>query len=208
MITFYFVRHGQTTWNLEGKYQGSTDVPLSALGEAQAECAARWFDGKSFDAIYTSPLIRARRTAEAIARRQHTSVTEMAEFQEICFGAWEGLTYDEIEAQWPGAVETMYSAPDTVRIEGGETFAEVEKRTMAGMRRLIAAGDEKTYVIVSHGAAIRTILCGMMGIPLRHAWHFCQGNAAISCLRWYGEGDCWLYLLNGQDHLRLLEERT
>ena len=60
MITFYFLRHGQTTWNLSGKYQGSTDVPLSELGIRQAALAARWFDGMKIDAIYSSPQIRAQ----------------------------------------------------------------------------------------------------------------------------------------------------
>ena len=201
MICFYFVRHGQTTWNQSGRYQGSTDVPLSETGLAQAGLAARWFDGRTVDGIFTSPLERARKTAEAIAERLHEEPVVMAEFQEICFGAWEGLTYDEIEARWPGAVETMYRAPDRLRIEGGESFQEVQERTMAGMKKLIAKGDDKTYIIVSHGAAIRTILCGMLGLPLHTAWHFCQGNANISCIHYYGEEQSWLYLLNSQEHL-------
>lgn len=208
MICFYFVRHGQTVWNLNGKYQGSTDVPLSETGVRQAELAARWFDGKTFDAIYTSPLDRAKKTAEALAVRHAMTPIVMPEFQEICFGEWEGLTYDEIEARWPGAVESLYRTPDTLRIEGGETFQEVQERTMRGMRRLIAQGDGKTYVIVSHGAAIRTILCGMLELPLHLAWHFCQGNANISCIHYYGEHQSWLYLLNSQEHLHPLESGT
>lgn len=201
MICFYFVRHGQTLWNLTGKYQGSTDVPLSEVGEAQAELAARWFDDKKIDVIYTSPLVRARKTAEAIARRHQLEPVIKPEFRELSFGEWEGLTYDEIESRWPGAIEKLYRAPDELQIEGGETFAEVEKRTMKGMEDLIAQGDGKTYVIVGHGASTRTILCGMLELPIRLAWHFCQGNANISCIHYYGKGQSWLYMLNSQEHL-------
>lgn len=204
MISFYFIRHGQTEWNLTGKYQGSTDVPLTALGERQAEAAARWFGDIALDAIYTSPLVRARVTAEKLAGRKQMVLKEKPEFRELCFGAWEGLTFDEIEARWPGAIEKMYTAPDQIRIPGGETFAEAEARTMKGMGDILAEGDNKTYAVVSHGAAIRTILCGMLHLPLAMSWHFCQGNANISRIDYYGEGKSWLYLLNSQEHLKTL----
>lgn len=201
MITLYFVRHGETTWNLTGKYQGRTDVGLSEKGVRQAELAAAWFDREKIDGIVTSPLIRARVTAEKIAERRGTDVELVPEFSEISFGVWEGLTFDEIDARWPGAVATMYTAPDTLRIEGGETFEEVEARTMEGIRKLIARGDGKTWIIVSHGAAIRTMLCGLLGLPLRFSWQLSQSNANISCIHYYGEGQSWLYLLNSQEHL-------
>lgn len=204
MISFYLIRHGQTEWNLTGKYQGSTDVPLSPLGIKQAELAARWFDGVELDAIFSSPLSRARVTAQKLADRQHMEVQIKSEFQEICFGKWEGLTYEEIEAQWPGAVEKMYNEPDSLHIEEGETFQQVEERTMKGIRDIIQLGDQKNYAIVSHGAAIRTILCGMLDLPIRMSWHFCQGNANISRIDYYGEGQSWLYFLNNQEHLKEL----
>ena len=202
MITFYFLRHGQTMWNNNGKYQGSTDVPLNETGERQAALAARWFDDEEIDAIYTSPLTRAAKTAECLGRRKGLTPIVKPEFQEICFGKWEGLTYDEIEARWPGAIEVMYDHPEKLRIEGGETFQEVQDRTMKGLRDLLAQGDNKTYVIVSHGAAIRTMLCGLLQLPLHMAWHLCQSNANISAIHYYGEGQSWLYMLNSQEHLK------
>lgn len=205
MIRFYFVRHGQTLWNTTGRYQGSTDVSLSEVGMAQAERAANWFRDKHLDAICTSPLERARVTAHLIAQPHGMQEVVMPEFQEICFGRWEGLTYDEIEARWPGAIGTMYSEPDLLQIEGGESFQEVQARCMKGIQALIDQGDNKNYVIVSHGAAIRTMLCGMLGLPLRLAWHFCQGNANISCIHYYGKDQSWLYFLNLQEHLQGIE---
>lgn len=204
MISFYLIRHGQTEWNSTGKYQGATDVPLSKLGEEQAVCAAKWFDDIHLDAIFASPLSRARKTAEALASRKQIDVKLMTEFREISFGVWEGLTYEEIESRWPGEIDRMYREPETLRIEKAETFQEVEDRTMEGMRKIIALGDNKVYAIVSHGAAIRTILCGMLELPLRMSWHFCQSNANISRIDYYGEGQTWLNLLNSQAHLKAL----
>lgn len=204
MISFYLIRHGQTEWNLIGKYQGSTDVPLSPLGVRQAELAARWFDTVELDAIFSSPLSRAKVTAQKLADRKQMAIRLVPEFQEICFGKWEGLTYEEIESKWPGAVEKMYNEPDALHIEDGETFQEVEDRTMKGIQDIIRMGDNKTYAIVSHGAAIRTILCGMLGLPIRMSWHFCQGNANISRIDYYGERQSWLYFLNNQEHLKEL----
>lgn len=207
MISFYLIRHGQTEWNLTGKYQGATDVPLSELGEKQAEFAAKWFDSIPLDGIFASPLVRAKVTAQKLADRKHMALRICPQFREISFGKWEGLTYEEIEARWPGAVEQMYNAPDTLHIEGGETFGQVEARTMQGIHDIIREGDNKTYAIVSHGAAIRTILCGMLGLPIHMSWHFCQSNANISRIDYYGEGQSWLYLLNSQEHLKALGVR-
>ncbi len=204
MISFYLIRHGQTEWNSTGKYQGSTDVPLSKLGEEQAECAAAWFDTIHLDAIFSSPLCRAKKTAEALAARKQMEIQVMPEFQEISFGVWEGLTYEEIEARWPGEIDRMYNEPETLRIEKAETFQEVQDRTMKGIHEIIAKGDDKVYAIVSHGAAIRTILCGMLELPLHMSWHFCQSNANISRIDYYGEGQAWLNLLNSQAHLAKL----
>lgn len=214
MITFYFVRHGQTLWNSSGRYQGATDVPLSEIGKEQAEKAAAWFRDVHLDAVYSSDLSRAKDTAETIARTKGLSVSLHPGLREISFGDWEGLTYDEIEARWSGGIEAMYNHPATVRISGGESFGDVEKRTMAAMKDIIAEvgmgdngrGDEweengKTVLIVSHGGALRTIFCGLLGITVDKAWDFCQANANISCIKYYGNRNL-LFLLNSTDHLK------
>lgn len=204
MISLYFLRHGQTEWNLSGKFQGSTDVALSPLGIRQADAAAAWFDDVRLDAIYTSPLTRARMTARKVAERKNLPLVEMPDFRELCFGEWEGLTYEEINTRWPGAIDALYKKPDGLRIPGGETFDEAEARTMRGLREILASGDGENFLIVSHGAAIRTMLCGLLDLPLRMSWNLCQGNAAISRVDHYGEGMNWLYLLNSQEHLKTM----
>ncbi len=157
MNILYFVRHGQTAWNDIGRFQGSTDVPLNLLGIEQAEKAALALMDIHFDAIYSSPLNRAQVTAQTIARPHQLTVQVEPRIAEINFGQWEGMTFEEIERKWPGRIKEMYIHPDTVDIPGSETFADAESRTMGFLNELISANDNKTFLIVSHGAAIRTM---------------------------------------------------
>ena len=105
MITLYFVRHGQTVWNESGRYQGSTEVALSALGKEQAKLTAHWFEGISLNGIISSSLGRAMETAKEIAKLKSMNVEVIDALQELHFGDWEGKTFEEIEHCWPGMIE-------------------------------------------------------------------------------------------------------
>lgn len=205
MIKLYFLRHGQTEWNLVGKYQGTKDVALSEEGILQAKAAACWFDDIPIDAIYTSPLQRAYVTAEILGKRKGISPISCNYFAEICFGDWEGMTYEEIEAKWPGSIAMLYDRPDLWEIPHAERFFEVQTRVMKGIYEILASDSadiEKNIVIVSHGAAIRMMLCGLLELPIRYSWRLSQGNTGISCVHHYSAGENWLYLLNSMEHLK------
>ena len=94
MITLYFVRHGQTVWNESGRYQGSTEVALSALGKEQAKLTAHWFEGIFLNGIISSSLGRAMETAKEIANLKSMNVEVVDAFQELHFGDWEGKTFE------------------------------------------------------------------------------------------------------------------
>ena len=181
MNILYFVRHGQTAWNDIGRFQGSTDVPLNLLGIEQAEKAALALKDIHFDAIYSSPLNRAQVTAQTIARPHQLTVQVEPRIAEINFGQWEGMTFEEIP--------------------GSETFADAESRTMDFLNELINANDNKTFLIVSHGAAIRTMICGLLQIPLDRAWLFSQGNANITRIEALKDGRNIVRTLNSTAHL-------
>lgn len=202
MINFYFVRHGETIWNKTGRYQGSTDVPLSELGHEQAEKAALWFQKEHFDGVISSPLRRARETAEAIAAEHHLDVEIDPLLQELCFGDWEGKTAEEIEKLWPGMIEKMYRRPELLSLPHGESFADCQKRGLSAIRNLTERGDEKSYVIVSHGAILRTIVCGMLQLPLSRAWNFSFSNTGITNIYHYPMDMNVLHFLNLTEHLR------
>lgn len=159
MTRIVFIRHGQTEWNVIGKYQGQTDVALSSEGVEQAKLLAENFPLEHLDAIYASDLKRAMVTADCVAKHFGLEVQPEAAFRELNFGDWEGLTYEEIVSQWPEAMENFLEHPDRLLIPNGESFGDLQKRAMHRVREIVAQESGKTVAVVAHGAILRTILC-------------------------------------------------
>src|SRR5262245_32587495 len=138
------VRHAETDWNRERRYQGRQDTPLSALGRVQAEAAGRMLAAQPLAAVWSSPLARARETAIAIAAPQRLTVREDPAFCEMGFGDWEGLSRDEVLAQFPALYRAWAETPHLARLPGAETLDEVRTRVLAGLDILRAAHDGHT----------------------------------------------------------------
>ncbi|MDR1702565.1 MAG: histidine phosphatase family protein, partial [Sporomusaceae bacterium] len=119
MTKIILVRHGQTSWNLEKKYQGQSDIELSPLGILQAEKVGERLSSEKIDAVYASDLSRAFKTAAYIAIKHNLPVKTVPQLREIRFGLWEGLTFTEINAQWQDEFEKMFLYPDEVQIPEG-----------------------------------------------------------------------------------------
>ena len=202
MITFYFIRHGQTIWNESGRYQGTTDVTLSELGYEQAKKTAERFKDIHLDGIISSTLDRAFQTAKNINQFHQLEIEKNDLLQELHFGEWEGLTYEEIETKWPGMIDEMYHHPENLRLPHGESFSDMQNRAMKMMNDIIGRGDDKTYVIVSHGAAIRTMICGLLGISLEKSWNFSFSNAGVTCMKHYIGDRTILAFHNSTEHLK------
>ncbi len=152
-------RHGQTQWNVEGRFQGQSDIPLDTLGEQQAERAARLLAALQPTVIYSSDLIRAMATAAPLARLTGLTVISEKDLRERYGGLWEGLTDVEIRAQYP--VEHSQWLPP-----GGEASTAVADRAAAAMDRIaetLAPGS--LAVVVSHGAALRLGAARLLGLP-------------------------------------------
>ena len=145
------LRHGQSEWNAEGKWQGQADPPLTELGEKQAKAAAQKLLSVShgFDKITSSDLRRARRTAEIIAQVIGGDVSVYKEFRERDAGAWQGLTRSEIETSWPNAIA------DQRWPEGYESDDAVVHRVMPCLERL--RGDYKNILLIGHAGLIRAL---------------------------------------------------
>ncbi len=160
LLKVWLVRHGETDWNREGRWQGHTDVPLNAEGRAQAEALAARLRGQRLAAIATSDLSRARETAQAVAQVHGLPVLgPYRELRERGYGVFEGLTREQCEAQYPDLVR---SGPPLGLLEppGSEPRKEVGARLDRIVRALVTEhGDEHAPVLlVSHGGAIRTFL--------------------------------------------------
>jgi broad specificity phosphatase PhoE len=152
-------RHGQTTWNLENRFQGKTDVPLDDTGRAQARRAAALLTALRPTALLASPLQRAADTAQALADLTGLPVRHDRDLIERDGGVWEGLTGAEIRERYP-AEQAVWQPP------GGETSAQVAKRVGTALERALDdLPPDGVLVVASHGAALRLGLCHLLGLP-------------------------------------------
>ena len=200
MMKLFLIRHGQTDWNILGKYQGQTDIPLSAEGVRQAERLAQHFPADALDVIYTSDLQRAVMTAERLAKKFSTPVKAEKALRELDFGAWEGLTYQEIAQRWPQEVEHLFGAPEKLQIPKGETFLTLQQRAMAKINEIREENDGKNVAVVAHGAIAKAILTALLHIPLHYVWTLRQDNTAVNIIR-FDDTFVSVELLNGTAHL-------
>lgn len=200
MTRVYLIRHGQTIWNKEMKYQGHTDIALSDEGLEQARCVAKRLAKESLAAVYASDLSRAFVTAETIAESHGQTVTALPALREICFGDWEGLTYNGINEKWPDIMHDLYVYPENVIIPGGESFHILKERSSAAMQELVEKHPNQTIVVVSHGGTIRTLICAALNIHLNHVWNIRQDNTAVNIIDYY-EARTMVSLLNDTCHL-------
>ena len=201
MTKIIFVRHGQTEWNVLGRYQGQTDVALSPLGIEQAEKLAAHFPVDKIEAVYSSDLARAMKTASCVADRFGLTVESRPELRELNFGDWEGLTYDEIVAKWPDALENFFLHPDVLDIPHGESFPKLRERALACVEEIVARHPDQTVAVFAHGAILRTILTAALHMDLQYVWTIRQFNTAVNIVT-YTEHGTTVELINGTGHLK------
>jgi broad specificity phosphatase PhoE len=150
-------RHGETDWNREHRWQGHTDVPLNELGWEQARALAHELASESIAAIYSSDLRRALDTARIVADRKRVDVNVDEGLRELDFGAWEGLTSDEIEQRFPGDLALWREQGQLPERRGGETGDQLRKRVLAAAERIVQTHPAKQVLIVSHGGPLRAL---------------------------------------------------
>ena len=202
MKKIYLARHGQTDANTTLRYQGHMDNSLNAKGFLQAKKVAQYFEDVELAKIYASDLIRTVETGTPTAEARNAEIVRVPAFKEICFGNWEGLTYDEIKKEWPKEIETFFDRPGDAKIIGGETFREVQERAWACFQQVIKEQEEDTNIfIVSHGGTIRTILCAIMNLDLNEMWKISVDNAGVSCILQV-ENRCWIKNINDTNFLK------
>ncbi|MEE0482174.1 MAG: histidine phosphatase family protein [Mitsuokella jalaludinii] len=201
MTKIIFVRHGQTEWNVLGRYQGQTDIALSPLGIEQAEKLAAHFPVDKVEAVYSSDLVRAMMTACCVADRFGLTVEARPELRELNFGDWEGLTYDEIVAKWPDALNNFFQHPDVLEIPHGESFPKLRERALDAVEKIVACHPEQTVAVFAHGAILRTILTAALHMDLKYVWTIRQFNTAVNIVT-YTEHGTTVELLNGTGHLK------
>lgn len=158
-------RHGQTDYNVEGRLQGQIDIPLNEAGHGQARTLADALAGTRIDAIVASPLGRAMDTARAVASRHDLEVGSDPAYLERGFGQWEGMVDDEIRAQWPEQWKA-WKGHDSLPSLGIEERSAVAERFARAARALLEQHPGQTVLVVSHGAAVRAAVTGLIGLDI------------------------------------------
>jgi alpha-ribazole phosphatase len=171
MLSVYLVRHGQTDASLHNRFCGSIDPPLNQVGLAMAEAfAARYGAGPGggvpWSAIWCSPLLRARQTAEPTARRAGIGLTIDEGLREIAYGEWEGRSEADVERDDAARFAAWAAHPGRVAPPGGESGQAIATRVLAALERLRAHHSDGKVLLVSHKATLRVLMCALLGVDV------------------------------------------
>ncbi len=180
----YLLRHGETEWNALRKWQGSTDIELNDVGIKQAERAALSFENCKVKALYSSNLVRAKKTAEVIndiAFNGELVLHIEEDLAEIKLGHWEGLTYDEVSEKHSDDFKRWSLNHTEVIGYGVENFYDLQQRAFNIFNKICTENSDD-ILIVSHGAWIRALICKLLHIPLESKMHFEIENTSITTI--------------------------
>ena len=178
------VRHGETEWNREKRFQGVRDVPLNENGREQARRAAEFLKDVKIDFAVSSPMLRPKETAEIILQHHPDTPLQLEkEMMEISHGLWEGKLEAEIEQAFPSQLQQWQSSPETVQMPDGENLQQVWSRVKVAWDRIVeSAAPQSTGIVVAHDAVNKAILCHLFGLEPDRFWTFKQGNCAVTVI--------------------------
>lgn len=176
MTHLYLVRHGQTDWNVEGRWQGQADVPLNERGRQQAAHIARSLSEVGLVAIYSSDLIRAHETAGVLADLTGLEVQLDPRLREIHQGQWQGLLVTDIEEQYGREFRRRRNDPLNVAPPGGETVLQVRERVVDAIQDIVQQHPHERVAVVSHGFALAVIQVHYQNRPVTDAWELIPEN--------------------------------
>ena len=203
MTRLFLIRHGSTAANerLPFVLQGcELDGPLTETGQRQAAALARALRDFEIHAIYSSPLLRARQTAGAIAEGRPLDVLAVPELRECSVGRWEGLAWETIRAEQPDEYEQFFADPVNRPHPGGESYRDVLDRAEPAINRILERHPGQNVVVVAHNMVNRVYLAEYVGIDLKHARKMRQANCGINLLH-HRAGKTELVTLNSVLHL-------
>lgn len=166
LTRIYLVRHGQTAWNAEGRWQGTLDIPLDEVGFRQAQALAEHLKERPITAIYSSELGRAYATAEPLAKAKGIDIQTDVRLRELHFGIFQGLTRDEIRTKYPTEVRQFYANYLDFVVPEGESRGEMQARAYEMWQDVVRRHPNSEVVVMSHGGPVRLLL--MKLFPEQH----------------------------------------
>ena len=173
-------RHGQTEWNADRRFQGHTDISLSARGRAQAHALGRALRGRRVSAAYVSPMRRAVETAEIALADAGIPYTPIEELRELSLGAWEGCTVDEIRQQDGDPYAAWLRAPLDCTPPGAEPLPDVRDRVVTAFERIEDAHGEGDALIIAHGGVISVYACHLLACSFNRLWRLRVDNCSLT----------------------------
>ncbi|MBA7519394.1 Phosphoserine phosphatase 1 [subsurface metagenome] len=196
------VRHGECEGNIKGMFRGRADFPLNTRGLIQARDLARELKNFPVKYIYSSPLVRARQTAEAIGEQCEVEVKVEEGFNNVELGSWEGRFMKDIAEQYPDEWELWVNNPEKLKVKDMETLYDVQKRAKACLDNLVSKHDGETLAVVSHRAVLKPLIAACLNIASPYFWKIHLDTASYSLLSYKnGRGYC-LIQSNQNKHLK------
>jgi len=200
MKLIYLVRHAETDWNKEKRYQGGKDIPLSNTGIEQARQLARQLKKVKFDVVYSSPLQRASQTAELLLRDNSPPIILEPAFQEISHGLWEGLRVDEIMERFPQEFRLWKEKPHQVKMPQGESLHDLWQRVIPRFLELVTQAQGERILIIGHGGVNRVILMYCLKMELKDYWKLIQNSTCVNLIEMTSKG-FQVKIINDLSHL-------
>ena len=179
MTEIIIARHGQTEWNVAEVFRGRIDIELDETGTKQAGLLAEYLGSREIDAIYSSPLKRALKTAEAIARHHSLEVEITPLLIDFNFGKWQGLPHREVQEKYKELYAAWTRNPQQVRMPDGESLGEVTERA-TGVVDEVTARYEGTVVLVAHRVVNKVLICALLGLDNSRFWDIKQDTCGIT----------------------------
>lgn len=202
MTTMYLIRHAQAEGNIYRRYQGWYDGLITPYGYRQIEALEKRFAGLPIDAVYSSDLARTMTTAEAVYKPRGLPLHTDPGLKEIGGGVWENRTWAELRREDPAFFDRFARADPTWKVEGGETYVDVQERMVRTLRRIAAENEGRSVAVFSHGTSICVSLAKYSGYPPSEIFRMPQGdNTAVSKLIFDGDR-VEIVFCNDSSHLK------
>jgi phosphoserine phosphatase len=198
----FLIRHGETAWNSEGIFRGQSEIPLNERGLQQARATGEYLQAINFDAVFCSPLSRARQTAEALCLDRIIKPQPVDALIDISFGPWEGQAYSKLEALYPEAIRIWREEPEKHQLEGAETLDEANARAFKELLRLAWENSGKNIAIVTHRVILKLLLLSAIGLNSSDFWKIKQDTCCINLLEYSSAKNFIIVKLNETCHLQ------
>ena len=180
----FLIRHGETNWNKEGRFQGQIDIPLNENGKDQARKTFEYLRYVSFNKAFSSSMHRPYETAQIILQnKKDLKIEKIDSLVEISHGLWEGKLEAEIREQWPILLKNWHDKPEEVIMPDGESIKDVSERSIEAFNNICSSQkDNDLTLLVAHDAVNKTLICNILGIDYSNIWAIKQGNGGITVI--------------------------